>query len=201
MVRFLTELFYNKEIDLSGGTLLDAAAVRAHFDEAPQGTLLAAADFDEAAFLLDILEKEPPARFDLAVGAYPTDARAFNAVCLLPVGAVSRCYRRVIWAGQIEGAPACAWRAELPDVDGMRGAYRALRDILRRPAHYEGLDGLWRLVGAECGLSAVGAGAAFLALADMRLIETDETGARLLPMEKRDPMQSGVVKRILQLRA
>ena len=107
----------------------------------------------------------------------------------------------MIWAGQIEGAPACAWRAELPDVDGMRGAYRALRDIPRRPAHYEGLDGLWRLVGAECGLSAVGAGAAFLALADMRLIETDETGARLLPMEKRDPMQSGVVKRILQLRA
>ena len=201
VVRFLTELFYNKEIDLSGGTRLDAAAVRAHFDEAPQGTLLAAADFDEAAFLLDILEKEPPARFDLAVGAYPTDARAFNAVCLLPVGAVSRCYRRVIWAGQIEGAPVCAWRAELPDVDGMRGAYRALRDILRRPARYEGLDGLWRLVGAECGLSAVGAGAAFLALADMRLIETDETGARLLPMEKRDPMQSGVVKQILRLRA
>ena len=47
---------------------------------------------------------------------------------------------------------------------------------------------------AECGLSAAGAGAALLALADMRLVEVDESGARLLPVEKRDPMDSAAVQ-------
>ena len=32
-------------------------------------------------------------------------------------------------------------------------------------------------------------------------IKTDERGARLLPMEKRDPMESAVVQTLLRLRA
>ena len=46
-----------------------------------------------------------------------------------------------------------------------------------------------------------GVGAALWALADMRLIEADERGARLLPMEKRDPMDSAAVQTLLRLRA
>ena len=72
---------------------------------------------------------------------------------------------------------------------------------MRRPAHYDGFVALGRLVGAECGRTAVGAAAALLALEDMRLVETDENGARLLPMEKRDPMDSAAVQMLLRLRA
>ena len=86
-------------------------------------------------------------------------------------------------------------------MDGLRNAYRALRDILRRPAVYEGLAGLCSLLSAECGLTLAGAGAALLALEDMRLVEINESGARLLPMEKRDPMDSAAVQMLLRLRA
>ena len=127
--------------------------------------------------------------------------RQFNAVCLLPAGAPPRNYRRLIRADDVQGAPRCAWFWELPDVDGLRNAYRALRDILRRPAVYEGLAGLCRLLSAECGLTLAGAGAALLALEDMRLVEINESGARLLPMEKRDPMDSAAVQMLLRLRA
>lgn len=201
VVRFLTEMLYNKKIDCVCQPRLDADALRALFASGPQGVLLVAEDFDQAVFCADALQAEPSLRFDLTVGAFPGDARAFNAVSLLPVGEAPKRYRQVVWAGEIAGAPACGWPAELPDVEGMRASYRALRDILRRPAHYDGFVALCRLVGAECGLTAVGAAAALLALEDMRLVETDENGARLLPMEKRDPMQSGVVRQILRLRA
>ena len=197
---FLTEMLYNKGIDPQAGAF-SPGDVRALLSASPQGTLLAAADFEQALFLIGIVEEEPALRCDVTIGAYPQDARAFNALCLLPAGREARNYRRVLWAREVRGAPACAWRAELPDVDGLREAYRALRGILRRPAVYEGLAGLCRLVGGECGLSGVGAGAALLALQDMRLIKTDERGARLLPMEKRDPMESAVVQTLLRLRA
>ena len=198
--RFLTEMLYNRE-NIPRAEAATVAEVRALFSAAPQGALLAAADVEQALFLLDLLMAEPPLRFDLALGQYPQDARAFNAVCLLPAGAPPRNYRRRIWADAVEGAPRCAWLAELPDVDGLREAYRALRALLRRPAVYEGLAGLCRLLSAECGLSAAGAGAALLALADMRLVEVDESGARLLPVEKRDPMDSAAVQMLLRLRA
>lgn len=201
VVRFLTEVLYNSAIDPFAGARLSPAEARAPFCEAPQGTLLAAADFDQAEFLLNLLAEEPSARFDLTVGAFPADPRAFNAVCLLPAGPAPKRYRRLVWAGWIEGAPPCAWLRELPDVDGMRNAYRALRDMLRRPLRCADYADLCRLTGEECGLTAVGAAAALLALADMRLIETNAAGARLLPAEPRDPMQSGVVRRILRLRA
>ena len=200
LFRFLTEMLYNREID-PRKEAVSAADVRAALAASPQGTLLAALDEGQALFLLDMLAEEPPLRFDLEIGAYPQDPRAFNAVCLLPAGAPPRNYRRLIRADDVQGAPRCAWFGELPDVDGLRNAYRALRDILRRPAVYEGLAGLCRLLGAECGLTLAGAGAALLALEDMRLVEINESGARLLPMEKRDPMDSAAVQTLLRLRA
>ena len=198
--RFLTEMLYNREID-SRAEAARPADVRALLAASPQGTLLAALDEGQALFLLDMLAEEPPLRFDLEIGAYPQDPRAFNAVCLLPAGAPPRNYRRLIRADDVQGAPRCAWFGELPDVDGLRNAYRALRDILRRPAVYEGLAGLCRLLSAECGLTLAGAGAALLALEDMRLVEINESGARLLPIEKRDPMDSAAVQMLLRLRA
>ena len=101
----------------------------------------------------------------------------------------------------VEGAPRAEWTAELPDVDGLRRTYSALRGALRRPLLCGDFAELCRLLAPESGLSCAGVGAALWALADMRLIEADERGARLLPMEKRDPMDSAAVQTLLRLRA
>ena len=199
VIRFLTEMLYNSE-ETADAEAADPAALRALFAQWPQGALAVAWDAEQAEFLLDAMEAEGEARFDLCVGGYPGDPRAFNAVCVLPVGERSPHARR-IQAASVRGAPPCAWLAQLPDVDGMRNAYRALRDIFRRPARWEGFSGLSRLTAAESGLSPIGAAAALLALADMRLIELDaRSGARPLPMRKCDPLESRVARRVLCLR-
>ena len=198
---FLTEMLYNRG-NTPRGEALPPAEVRALFSASPQGTLLVAEDVGQALFLAGVLSEAPALRFDLTAGQYPQDARAFNALCLLPVGAVPKNYRRVLWAGDVQGAPACAWKAGLPDVDGLRDAYRALRDMLRRPhVNRNGLAGFCSLLAQDCGLGCVGVYAALWALADMRLVEVDESGARLLPPEKRDPMDSAAVQLLLRLRA
>ena len=180
---------------------VSAADVRAALAASPQGTLLVAESVKQALFLLDLLSQEPPLRFDFIAGAYPADARAFNARCLLPAGAPARNYRRVFHARMVEGAPPAGWTAALPDVDGLRRVYRAVRDLRRHPLYYQGLAALCRLLAPDCALEAEGVGAALWALAEMGLIEADERGARLLPMEKRDPMDSAAVQMLLRLRA
>lgn len=200
LFRFLTEMLYNREID-PRKEAVSAADVRAALAASPQGTLLVAESVEQALFLLDLLSQEPPLRFDFAAGAWPKDPRAFNALCLLPSGAPARNYRRVFHARMVEGAPRAEWTAELPDVDGLRRTYSALRGVLRRPLLCGDFAELCRLLAPESGLSCAGVGAALWALADMRLIEADERGARLLPMEKRDPMDSAAVQMLLRLRA
>ena len=200
LFRFLTEMLYNREID-PREEAVSAADVRAALAASPQGTLLVAESVKQALFLLDLLSQEPPLRFDFAAGAWPKDPRAFNALCLLPSGAPARNYRRVFHARMVEGAPRAEWTAELPGVDGLRRTYSALRGALRRPLLCAGFAELCRLLAPESGLSCAGAGAALLALEDMRLVEINESGARLLPMEKRDPMDSAAVQMLLRLRA
>ena len=88
------------------------------------------------------------------------------------------------------------------DVDGLRNAYRALRDILRRPAVYEGLAGLCRLLGAECGLTPLRARARSAAGARGHAPCGDQRKwSAPLPMEKRDPMDSARGANALRLRA
>ncbi|NLF28520.1 MAG: single-stranded-DNA-specific exonuclease RecJ [Clostridiales bacterium] len=199
MVRFLTEMLYNRGIGLSEGRAVPARALRKAFADDPQGTLVVCRDFPQALYLIERLDG---LRFDLFVGGYPPDPRAFNAVCVLPVGDPPRNYRQVIPAEDIEGAPAVSWE-ELPDVDGLRDAYRAIRRLSRRPAHFTDFAGLCHILSEECDLSVVGSAAALLALQDMHLIELPDGGQRLriLPAEKTDPLDSAVVLKILRLRA
>ena len=76
-------MLYNREIDSRAEAVRNPRTC-ALLAASPQGTLLAALDEGQALFLLDMLAEEPPLRFDLEIGAYPQDPRAFNAVCLCP---------------------------------------------------------------------------------------------------------------------
>ena len=181
---FLTEIFYNREINrYDQGRPTDWDALRAELDRTPQGTLLLCADLACAARLCRRLEGVP---LDLSFGAYPEDARCFNAVCAYPPAAPPPAgYRRVVLCGvpeeyppdaartlHLEEAPP-AWTARMPDLEGMRAVYAALLRLLKRPLYASNLTQLARQAAADCGMEPVAAMAALLAMLDMDLFVYD----------------------------
>jgi len=211
---FLTEILYNKRIDLKNRPAETASpeAVRDWMGEGIQGTLVLTADLAEVARLMKALEGAAP---DLYIGRAPDDPRCFNAVCVYPPArALPRGYRRVVLAGMpgeypLDAPGAAAyrlgrapeWARSLPDLEDMRAAYRALMRVGQRPAWCRSLSQLARLVADEAGLEDVGALASVLAMTDMGLfaLEPDSDGIRIRRSASRaaDPEQS-VVWRAIQ---
>lgn len=194
---FLTEILYNIAIQPVREALpeIDAAQLLRHMQERPQGTLAVTADLASAASLAAQLE---PAQPDVLLGRWPDDPRAFNAVCVCPVGTPPKRYRRVALVGAPaeclpEGlgaeafrmANAAAWRERLPDLEQLRDAYRGLMRVVRRPAWCQSLGQLARLVAEESGLLSLAAAASILAMADMGLFEID-LAARPVAVRRRE---------------
>ena len=213
---FLTEIFYNKKIAPSVPETLpaDEDDLAAWVREAPQGTLVLASDFAAARRLAARLEG---CDIDLYIGEYPADPRCFNAICVCPArGTLSAGYRRVALAG-VPGECVLStgaalyelpddpnWRRELPDLDAMRAAYRALAELMKRPAWCQSLSRLARLVAEEAGAEDVSAMASLLAMADMGLIELDLTTrpltVRRTKLAKAEPGESAVWQAIQRWR-
>ena len=194
---FLTEILYNKKIHpLSAKPAeIDAAELLRRMGERPQGTLAIAASLGSAARLAEALA---PATPDVVLGRYPDDPRAFNALCVCPVGPLPRGYRTVVLAGAPEEClpedagveiltlpDAAEWRGDLPDLEQLRAAYRGLMRVMRRPAWCQSLTQLARLTAEEAGLSALTAAASILAMADMGLFDVD-LAAKPLAVRRRE---------------
>ena len=215
---FLTEILYNKKIDFmpdDGVEAADMEQLAAWTSACPQGTLILAGDLAGASRLVHGLP-EP----DLLFGALPEDPRAFNAVCVCPAGGdIPGSYRRVVLAGvpvevlagrlhtgcrvyRLEERPG--WTHCLPDLDGLRRAWRALADISRRPVRFRTLGQLAHLMAAASGLDILGALAALLALLDMELFAVDFESApprlRRLDRRKAEPEESAVWRAIQRWR-
>lgn len=212
---FLTEILYNKKIDpleaqpaeIDGGTLAG------WMGERPQGTLAIACEVAAARRLLKLLEPFEP---DLYIGRFPEDPRAFNAVCLCPVGKLPKGYRRIALAGApgecLPGTDAevfrlpeeAAWRRQLPGLDELREAYKGFMRVGRRPVWCQTIGQLSRLVAEESGLSDLAACASVLAMLDMGLFEIDwntrPMGLRRLEKAKAAPEASWVWNAILRWR-
>ena len=205
---FLTEIIYNKTIAPARGDLpeTDADALFDWMRQSPQGTLVAVSDIAAARRLM---ERLAPCEPDLYFGQWPDDPRAFNAVCVCPARGTPKNYRRVALAGlPAEALPAgigaeafrlpddAPWRRSLPDVEALRGAYRALTALLRRPAWCQSPGQLARMLAEEAGTDDVAAMASLLALADMGLFELDLTArpvaVRRTGLSKAEPESSAV---------
>ena len=223
---FLTEILYNKKIDVFGASAPENA-VEARPVEArelaewmadPQGTLVLAGDLAGAARLLRALEPDAP---DLYFGELPEDARAFDAVCVCPAGGgIPRGYRRIVLAGvpgewlagrAPEGtgvyrlADEPAWLKCLPGLDELRAAYRALSALSRRPVLFRNLRQLAYLAADAAGLDLRCALAAVLVMLDLQLFETD-WGAepprlKRLERKKAEPDASAAWRAIQRWRA
>lgn len=185
---FLTEVLYNKTYAFSDGKRLSREKLREKLETSVQGTLVIAADAASVAGL---------GRADVYVGKFPDDPRAFNAVCIMPVGRIPGGYSDVVYAGM----PACggweletqraAWTAQLPGIEEMRRAYVAVKRLLSRPVRGECLADYARSLSDECILSEICLMACLLIFLDMGLVE-DTGGFRLRMGEfrKLDPDSS-----------
>ncbi len=199
LAAFLTEVIYNRAYSVNGDRIMTRGQLDEELVRSPQGTLIVAADAANAAAF--------PA-LDAFVGTYPDDPRAFNAVCLLPVGTVPYGYHRVVYAGMPAPesgwtlACACAdWVRALPGIEDLRRAYLAMKRILSRPSSNTSLEGWARSLSDESALGVPCAMAAILILIDMKLIERGD-GWRLAfgAFRKRDPMDSQVFRSVYYLR-
>ena len=151
-------------------------------------------------------------------GEYPDDPRGFNALCVCPArGTPAALYRRIVLSGvpgecvpAVEGVTRHRlpdepeWRGQLPDLDAMRAAYRALVELAQRPIWAQTLPQLAHLVAEEAGMPDIAAAASLLAMADMGLIEMDLTTrpvtVRRTSLAKAEPQGSAVWKAIQRWR-
>ena len=197
---FLTQLFYNKRILPQSGVATPASVreVEAMLEAAPQGTLILAGSLMEAVALL---RQIAPLQPDVCFGAFPEDPRRFNALCAYPPPErVPAGYSRVILAGLPADFPVDApgarilrlpgraeWLSDLPDLEGLRAAYRAVMRVGQRPVDFRSLDGLAHVTAAEAGQTDVAALAAILAMASMGLFELtlDDGPIRVRRSERR----------------
>ena len=205
--KFLTQLLYNRRIK---STMLAAQSITPDelaemLKSSPQGTLVLTADLAGTRRLIGMCEGAPA---DVFIDSLPEDRRAFNAICAYPPADLPKGYRRIVLAGvpdwfEIpEGAQVyrigadAAWRKDLPDVDGMRNAYKAVRSVVKGVEKWDDFEMLAYLVSRYAGIEYIAAAASLLALHDMALIELDPysrpTGLKLNPMHKTDPDSSAV---------
>ena len=216
---YLTEVLYN--IELNSPTVsseqVSRDQVKKWLMESPQGTAIAAVTPEGADSLRRFLREEGLLhRVDVRAGFWCDDERSFNSVSLCPAGHAHVRYDRVIlWDGPQEAFPdlpqgrlyrlgepaADSWMQELPDVDRLRAAYVAVRNLVRSGP-------ILRMTGADIDrefMRATGAGeaeaiASLAALRSMGLISPDMDRLELMPFKKTDPSEDAVCQIIQRIR-
>ena len=196
---FLTEVLYNKTIQLTACKTITPAELKQLLLQSPQGTLIVAGDTAAAAHCPGV---------DVYFGRYPQDPRAFNALCILPPGKPPAMYRRVVWAGLpgMEGGlelqvPRAEWTSELPGVDELRRAYVAAKRMLARPVKAENLDQYAMCLADECSLSETCLKACVLILMDLDLVrDSGNFRLKMGPFKKIDPATSQAFRNAQKLK-
>lgn len=215
--KFLTQMFYNKKIKQYSPDIewAEESTLRRQLNSDPQGTLILTSDFAGASRIFRMAE---PALPDLYIGELPSDARAFNAVCVCPPeGEIPAGYKRVILAGMPEEYPLKtdgevfalrdqpAWMKLLPDIEDMRNAWRALVKIGKRPVIFRTMDQLAHLVCAETEMDPRAAVASLLTMHDLELIRLDLSSNPIAMMrnetKKANPESSPVWQTIQRWRS
>lgn len=205
---FLTELLYNKEINLSEAQKIELPELKSMLLARPQGTLILAGDLKSMAELARAIEDAPVDRF---FREEPADPRYFNALLCYPHARIEGRWERIVFAGvppEIEipaGARTYAlamrpeWMNQLPDLDGLRNAFLAVKYVLGRAIPCEDYASLVHLVSRRVRQPYAFSAAALAVLSELELIAM-EWGEefRVGPgrVKKADPEASAAWRRI-----
>lgn len=178
----LTQLLYTNS--LSTLTPLSVSELDARM-AGNQGTLLLAVT-EEA--LLWAAERYPGV--DVYCGAYPTDPRAFHALCFCPSGAPAARYAYTV-ALDLPFHPQCSfglkkrfktsWLQELPDVCALRDSYLAARAYARAGGCASDAEHLAQILAQAGKTTRTAAFAAVLLLRELGLIRLDASHRLIVP--------------------
>lgn len=208
--KFLTELFYNSRYNFaSDAAEIELPALKKLLAENPQGTWIICAGLDIAD---DVLAQLAPCGPDLSIGQLPVDERCFSSVAVYPesLEVYPRGLRRLVFAGMpalqpdlpgveiLHLAMPASMADVMPDVDEMREVYKAVRQLLKRPAHTPNLEALLKQLADEAGINENKCHVSLMALQDMKLTEIRQKpfALVLLPMQKTDPESSALWRAI-----
>ncbi len=212
---FLTEILYNKKISLSKAPKeIDVPALKEMLAQSLQGTLILAGDLDIMASLAEALWDVLP---DRHFRTQPADPRLFHSMIAYPHAQITGGWTRVVFAGvpaEIEipqGAEAFAlrmrpkWADELPDLDGLRTGFRALKYVLDRRVACADFESYVHVVSRTANVSYANACACLIVMRELSLIRESASGERyclyLDGKKKCDPETSEAWRRIQSWRA
>ena len=205
---FLTDHVYNWAYSEIPAPTISAQALREKLAGRVQGVLIVAASIDGARAALEAADDLP---LDVFVGEYPSDARCFHSLAVLPAGTPPEGYDTIVLAGipdglmnasfHLEGVPVSPLFARMPGLESLRGIYAAARRVSRRPSHFLARDALVRGIAEEADESESVCAAGLFILSDMALLTIEDTktaGFRvtLPPLVKRDPAENPWFRRM-----
>lgn len=205
---FLTDHVYNWAYSEIPAPTISAQALREKLAGRVQGVLIVAASIDGARAALEAADDLP---LDVFVGEYPSDARCFHSLAVLPAGTPPEGYDTIVLAGipdglmnasfHLEGVPVSPLFARMPGLESLRGIYAAARRVSRRPSHFLARDALVRGIAEEADESESVCAAGLFILSDMALLTIEDTktaGFRvtLRPLVKRDPAENPWFRRM-----
>ena len=208
--KFLTSLLYNTDILPSRAKRSDAmSALRQRFSESVRGTLGVFTTLQGIKYALAALEAENLSdRFDICEGFWPKDARAFNALCLLPAGERPRGYDAVICPdapcelvdGDLTGAFPNDWLSRIADVDDMRGVYAFLRTGLKKAGGALREDELLEQLRLTAGIPDETSVTAIAVLLNMDLLSREAGRISLRPVQKKSPENDPLYQALMTYR-
>ena len=208
--KFLTYVLYNGLKFRPPIRTVSWDTVYGWLTQSPQGTLIAAGSF---ASVRELLPRLPAVAPDVRFGCLPDDPRGFNTVACCPSAGRAQPFRRIVFTDavfgswpdeaeiyRLEGAEAPAWLNELPDLNGMRDACRAL--LGSRCAYISTLKQLLDVITSRTSLSDTGAFASVKVLKSMQLLRFDHEESRFEIVRgiKKNPEDDEVYRTVCLLR-
>ena len=193
-----------------GSRALSAGAFSDLFNAAAQGVLVVAATAEDAKNTLYLAAPGEDCDFDVTIGEYPSDVRAFRAVAIAPVGEIPSGYQTVISAGipdglinatfHLDAMPVSNLFMRMPTLERLRSIYAGARRITKRPYYFSSEQALIKSVAEETDLSEITVSAGLCVLEDMSLLFIRKNGNQALidlpEMVKKNPEDNELYQKI-----
>lgn len=184
------------------------------FNAANQGILIICATAEDAKNAMYLAAPGEDTDFDVSVGAYPDDVRAFRTVAIAPVGEIPAGYQTVITAGIPDGLvnatfhldtmPASSLFMRMPTLERLRSIYAGARRITKRPYYFSSESALIKSISEETDLSEITVTAGICVLEDMSLLFIRKNGNQAVidipEMIKKNPEENELFKKITLFR-
>lgn len=211
---FLTDHMKNNRHSGFESRALSIGAFSDLFNCALQGVIVVCATPEDAKNALYLASPGEDTDFDITIGSYPDDPRAFRAVAIAPEGPVPRGYQTVISAGipdgvidatfHLDGMPPSDLFLRMPTLERLRSTYSAARRITKRPYYFSSMQALIRSVSEEADINEITCAAGLCVLEEMDLLSLSQNGRdchiELKEMVKKNPEENEWFKKFKQWR-